>query len=287
MVESARLSLTGEFRDSELEDQFRRFDFLATRKRVVGFGVIAIALLSVATLGEAWYRGWSNPAFAGIQWTRYFLLGAITAASVVIARLRSPKSLYRIAFLCALALSIIAMRIAWLRPRGYMGHYVADAVLIVAYYMAFQIPFALQVIPPALVSVSDIAMLLFHKTPPDPQYYVVIIGSTVAANVVGILGVRWANFTNRGRFLDYQKEHALSQELQRTLDKVRVLEGLVPICCHCKRIRRDDNYWEEVKAFVRRGSKLEFSHGICPSCMAKFYRDVPPSGDVTSGVTSG
>jgi len=56
-------------------------------------------------------------------------------------------------------------------------------------------------------------------------------------------------------------------ELQATLDKVRQLRGLLPICSYCKRIRNDENYWERVEVYVTEHSDAKFTHGICPSCL--------------------
>jgi phosphoserine phosphatase RsbU/P len=56
-------------------------------------------------------------------------------------------------------------------------------------------------------------------------------------------------------------------ELQATLDKVRQLRGLLPICSYCKRIRNDENYWERVEVYVTDHSDAKFTHGICPSCL--------------------
>jgi len=63
-------------------------------------------------------------------------------------------------------------------------------------------------------------------------------------------------------------------ELQAALVKVKQLSGLLPICSYCKRIRSDQNYWEQVDRYVAQHSDAEFSHGICPDCfktvIAKF-----------------
>ena len=56
-------------------------------------------------------------------------------------------------------------------------------------------------------------------------------------------------------------------ELQATLDKVRQLRGLLPICSYCKRIRNDENYWERVEVYVTEHSDAKFTHGICPTCL--------------------
>ena len=56
-------------------------------------------------------------------------------------------------------------------------------------------------------------------------------------------------------------------ELQATLDNVRQLRGLLPICSYCKRIRNDENYWERVEVYVTEHSDAKFTHGICPTCL--------------------
>jgi hypothetical protein len=60
-------------------------------------------------------------------------------------------------------------------------------------------------------------------------------------------------------------------ELQQALDQVKQLSGLLPICSHCKRIRNDQGYWEQVEIYVRDHSEAQFTHGICPDCLKKLY----------------
>jgi DNA-binding response OmpR family regulator len=56
------------------------------------------------------------------------------------------------------------------------------------------------------------------------------------------------------------------QELEDALKRVRQLQGLLPICCYCKKIRNDRNYWEQVDAYIASHSEAQFSHGVCPDC---------------------
>jgi GAF domain-containing protein len=58
------------------------------------------------------------------------------------------------------------------------------------------------------------------------------------------------------------------------LQRVRLLSGLLPICAYCKRVRDDANYWNEVEAYVRAHSAVEFSHGICPGCLQTHFPDL-------------
>lgn len=55
-------------------------------------------------------------------------------------------------------------------------------------------------------------------------------------------------------------------ELQEALSKVKHLSGLLPICAYCKRVRTDQNYWEQVEHYMADHSDVQFSHGICPTC---------------------
>jgi len=66
----------------------------------------------------------------------------------------------------------------------------------------------------------------------------------------------------------------VSAELADTLANVRQLRSLLPICSHCKHIRNDEGYWNEVTAYIRAHTGVEFSHGICPDCLQDHYPDV-------------
>jgi DNA-binding response OmpR family regulator len=58
------------------------------------------------------------------------------------------------------------------------------------------------------------------------------------------------------------------EELEVALSNVKQLRGLLPICSYCKRIRGDDQYWQQVEGYIVEHSDAQFSHGICPSCFA-------------------
>lgn len=55
-------------------------------------------------------------------------------------------------------------------------------------------------------------------------------------------------------------------ELEHVLGQVKELKGLLPICCYCKAVRDDRNYWHRVETYITAHSAARFSHGICPGC---------------------
>jgi sigma-B regulation protein RsbU (phosphoserine phosphatase) len=59
------------------------------------------------------------------------------------------------------------------------------------------------------------------------------------------------------------------RELETALAQVKQLSGLLPICCYCKNIRDDKNYWRRVEDYVAANADVRFSHGICPKCYEK------------------
>jgi len=61
-------------------------------------------------------------------------------------------------------------------------------------------------------------------------------------------------------------------QLQQALEHVKRLEGIIPICGYCKKIRDDQDYWQNVESYVATHSEAEFSHGICPSCFEQIVQ---------------
>ena len=68
-----------------------------------------------------------------------------------------------------------------------------------------------------------------------------------------------------------QRQERLIAELRNAMDKIKTLGGLLPICANCKRIRDDKGYWNLLESYIKEHSGAEFSHGICPPCMAQLY----------------
>ena len=68
-----------------------------------------------------------------------------------------------------------------------------------------------------------------------------------------------------------KKVKKLILELQDALTKVKILNGLLPICASCKKIRDDEGYWTQVEEYIEKNSQATFTHGVCPECMKKLY----------------
>ena len=69
---------------------------------------------------------------------------------------------------------------------------------------------------------------------------------------------------------------SLIVELQKAMEKVRVLSGFIPICAACKQIRDDKGFWNQIEHYISEHSDAVFSHGICPTCAKKLYPGLGP-----------
>jgi PAS domain S-box-containing protein len=90
-------------------------------------------------------------------------------------------------------------------------------------------------------------------------------------NAVGTFGISRDITARKVAELDRER---LIGELQAALSKVKTLSGMIPICASCKKIRDDGGYWNQIESYLREHSEAEFSHGLCPECMARLYPDV-------------
>jgi sigma-B regulation protein RsbU (phosphoserine phosphatase) len=77
------------------------------------------------------------------------------------------------------------------------------------------------------------------------------------------------------RMIDMRDRLAAQRdELREALEHIRTLQGILPICVHCKKIRDDQGFWSQVEAYVSSHSEATFSHGICPDCITTLHPEM-------------
>lgn len=65
-----------------------------------------------------------------------------------------------------------------------------------------------------------------------------------------------------------------NRELEDSLSHVKQLQGILPICAWCKKVRDDKNYWRQVEEYISKHSEARFSHSICPDCRKKMCPEI-------------
>lgn len=74
------------------------------------------------------------------------------------------------------------------------------------------------------------------------------------------------------------RQKAMIAELQEALGAVKQLSGLIPICAHCKKIRNDTGYWQQVEDYIGKHTEAFFTHGLCPDCIPIFFPEAAKNG---------
>jgi PAS domain S-box-containing protein len=75
------------------------------------------------------------------------------------------------------------------------------------------------------------------------------------------------------KVMEGEREQLLA-ELKEALARVKVLRGLLPICSCCKMVRDDHGYWTQIDTYLREHTDAEFTHGLCPDCLQRYYREM-------------
>ena len=68
-----------------------------------------------------------------------------------------------------------------------------------------------------------------------------------------------------------KEKEELIEQLHKAIENIETLQGLIPVCSFCKKIRTDKGIWEKMEDYVCRHSNVEFSHGLCESCFKEHY----------------
>ena len=62
-----------------------------------------------------------------------------------------------------------------------------------------------------------------------------------------------------------------NRELKEAVEHIKTLQGIIPICSYCKKIRNDQGYWDQVESYISEHTDAEFSHSVCPDCLHKHH----------------
>jgi PAS domain S-box-containing protein len=108
-----------------------------------------------------------------------------------------------------------------------------------------------------------------HRRKDDTLYHVEISTNGAVYRGKKLIFCVCRDITRRKRAEEERKR--LIDQLQTALSEVKTLQGIIPICTHCKKIRDDDGYWQRVEQYIQERSDVLFTHGICDDCAKKMY----------------
>ena len=95
-------------------------------------------------------------------------------------------------------------------------------------------------------------------------------GEPIKKNHIYTVGI--ARDISEQKKFEREKEQLIA-ELEKSLNNVKTLSGLLPICANCKKVRDDKGYWSKIESYIEQHSEAKFSHGMCEECAEELYGD--------------
>lgn len=115
-----------------------------------------------------------------------------------------------------------------------------------------------------------------------PKYTYIILLTSVGGKSSYLVGMRAGadDFINKPFDEDQLAARlVVAERILNLQSQVNQLSGLLPICCVCKKVRDDQNYWQQVESYISKRTDARFSHGYCPDCFKKTMQELEaPAG---------
>jgi len=150
------------------------------------------------------------------------------------------------------------------RPFRFKQQAVKKWHLIAAYgliWLAISAMFA--VLYGAEITAETIARNIF------PIRIAIVLGALISATLLSIL---LHLYFRKLKLLE--ERDRLIAEIRDDSAKIKILRGLLSVCSYCKKVRNSEGNWEQIEEYITNNSHAEFSHGVCPECMAKLDTEI-------------
>jgi K+-sensing histidine kinase KdpD len=124
------------------------------------------------------------------------------------------------------------------------------------------------------LSTSLLSVLVFDWFfDPTPHVLDFTFAGLVHAVVFGSVSLLVASLERQRRQAICSLEEA-NRKLSTSLNEIKILRGILPVCSYCKRIRTEADTWTEMETYIHEHSEADFSHSVCPDCLRKYYPDI-------------
>ena len=265
------ISFLGRFVSPEMEAQFRRYQ-RPQEIRQLNFA-LGLTIVGVVPFIPMDYRGF--------HWTAWFWLLLTMRCSwlvftvVVLTRCRKEK-LVAVADRLLLAWCVVGgtgiLVIGYTRPPMLLvGFFLSVLSPLLMTYFVLPLPLSWQFGLCMFGLAGDLYLVALRRSILDPSASTAVVVNFVMANIMGVTVAWYMHRLRRQQFSALQREVGLRRGLEEAMSQVKTLEGYLPICAHCKSVRNDEGYWQQVEVYVREHSKAEFTHGICPDCLKEHF----------------
>jgi hypothetical protein len=145
-----------------------------------------------------------------------------------------------------------------------------DMIFLLSIYLFFRIELKYETILASLLAISVILITTFHREMLFVEFLRAVFAVS-AANIVGFLMANHWQYVERKMFVAKKEEEILKEKYQKSLESVKTLTGLIPICSSCNKIKDDNGYWLQVEHYIASHTEAQMSHSVCRSCIKELY----------------
>jgi hypothetical protein len=271
------LSFSGEFRSKEMEAAYLKFSWLDI-KSVTRYALLITAFLCMVFFIVDIMSVGNQKAIYYLLAVRLLAVSVYLSAAEYIHRKKQYFAGYPYLMLfikIVIALNIWALAVLRQMPTAYLAVNTILFTLFFYQFMKGRLDFTIGAC--AFMNLGSIVVgyLYLNMIPTE------LIGSfllLIPLNTLGIVIARSINRSKRSEYIalmDFERINAekekLIKKLRSALAEVRTLQGFLPICARCHKIRDDKGYWERIEVYIQDRTQAKFSHGVCPDCAEMLY----------------
>lgn len=157
------------------------------------------------------------------------------------------------------------------RPSEFLGHLHIEILAVLVCYILLPLSPQRLILLGVFGTTLHLLTLNLFRTNIDALEINAAVSAFVGANLVGAIHAVRAGASQRREYLALLEANQTNRELREAMNRIRSLEGLLPICSHCKNIRDTNDAWKPVEAYVQEKTAATFTHSICPCCLERYY----------------
>jgi hypothetical protein len=278
--DDASIGFSGEFLSKIMEAGYLRFNWADT-SRIARHTLLVIAFMGLSFFAVDVLSAPSHEALYRLLALRLITAGILVGIAEYVRRRNSYFATYPYLLLfvqIVIALAIFGLAVLRQMPSVYVG--VNTILFTLIYYQFLSNRLDCTVIACLFFGFGAIMVSSAYLNLPLTEF----IGAflfLIPLNFLGVTILCSLNRTRRGAYLALIKsqrhnteKERLIQDLQAALGEVKTLQGFIPICAHCHKIRNDKGFWERIEKYIQDRTKAQFSHSLCPDCAKGIYSGV-------------
>ena len=262
-----RIRFGGHFQSLDLEALFRNHQSSRERWQATFALVLGILFTLAFIPTDRRLLGDTGP-WGYLLWARTAQVVGSVGLLWALRKGLKPAAMDRWLLVWAIYGNVMTWAIGLTRPAVYfLGYIFTTLFLLLLLYFVAPLPASYQTAT-VLLAIAGNGYLLFGlHVDLDPALRRSMVLSYLATCLIGTIVSRSLHHLKREQFTALYR-------LEAALAEVKTLQGILPICSHCKNVRNDEGSWQDVEVCVRENSQAQFSHGICPACAQAHLGDV-------------